>query len=243
MPSDGIKRRSTKLLFINTQFPPIRGAKLAEEKVPPTSKEINRAVRSYSETRKSISIDRIDNNHYIAVGLDKPVKVIINRGPAGDYLGALNAGAKIQLNGKAGRFVGSTMSDGEVLVNGDVGEGAGVYLKGGLIAVKGDCLGSAGGCMKGGSVIIDGAVRGHVGEAMEGGELIITGDVKGDIGKGIKGGTIFIAGTTSALHDDIKVKPVGTAELEKLKELHRRFKFKKFQSTDALKDFRMIVKV
>jgi len=216
---------------------------LAEEKVPPTSKEINRAVRSYSETRKSISIDRIDNNHYIAVGLDTPVKVIIGKGPAGDFFGALNAGARIQLNGKAGRFVGSTMSDGEILVNGDVGEGVGVYLKGGLITVKGDCQGSTGSCMKGGVIIIDGNVRGHVGEAMEGGDIIITGDVKGDIGKDIKGGAIFIAGTTTALHDDIKVKPVGASEVEKLKEFHRRFKFKKFQSMDALKDFRMIVKV
>jgi glutamate synthase domain-containing protein 3 len=213
---------------------------LAEEKVQATSKEINRALRTLAKTRKSVNIDRIKNNDFIAVGMDKPVKIRIDKGPAGDFLGALNAGSNIVLNGKAGRFVATTMSSGEVLVNGDAGEGVATYLSGGLVTIKGDCSGSVCGGMKGGVVIIDGNVTGDVGTAMEGGEIYVTGDISGNVGLGMIGGTVFVAGKTADLPDGVKVKTVGVKELEAIKDYHRRFKFKRFQSMDALKEFRMI---
>lgn len=216
---------------------------MAEEKVPPTSKEINKAIRSYADAnKKSVSIDRIKNNNHIAVGLDKPVKVTIERGPAGDYFGALNAGATLIMNGVAGRFVGSTMSAGEIRVNGDVGEGLGVYLSGGLVMIKGDCAGSVGGRMKGGVIIVDGDVKGDVGESMIGGEIFITGDVAGTIGGDLRGGKIYVAGKMPELHDNVKVRPLGTKELETVKDYHNRFKFRKFQAPEALNDFRLIEK-
>jgi glutamate synthase domain-containing protein 3 len=214
---------------------------LAEEKVPPTSKEINKALRSYAAAnKKSVSIDRIKNNNHIAVGLDKPVKVTIERGPAGDFLGALNAGANVILNGNAGRYVGSTMSSGEVRVNGDVGDGLGVYLSGGLVIVKGDCSGSVGSRMKGGVIIVDGNVKGDVGDSMVDGEIYVTGDVDGTIGGDLRGGRIFIAGKMPELHDNVKVKPIGARELEAIKDYHSRFRFRKFQTPEALNDFRLI---
>lgn len=216
---------------------------MAEEKVAPTTKEINRALRSYAEAnKKSVSIDRIKNNNHIAVGLDKPVKVTIERGPAGDFFGALNAGAIIILNGSAGRFVGSTMSSGEVRVNGDVADGLGVYLSGGLVSVKGDCSGAVGSHMKGGIIIVDGDVKGDVGGSMIGGEIYITGDVDGTIGSDLRGGRIFVAGKMPELHDNVKVKPVGPKELAAIKDHHERFRFRKFQTPDALSDFRLIEK-
>jgi formylmethanofuran dehydrogenase subunit C len=214
---------------------------VAEEQVPPTTKEINKALRSYAASnKKSISIDRIKNNHHIAVGLDKPVKVTIEKGPAGDFFGALNAGATLILNGNSGRFVGSTMSAGEIRVNGDVGEGLGVYLTGGMVLVKGDVAGSVGGRMKGGIIIVDGNVTGDVGDTIQGGEIYITGDVAGIIGTDMKAGKIFIAGKMPELHDNVKVKPLGPKELEDIKEYHKKFKFRKFQSPEALNDFRLI---
>lgn len=216
---------------------------MAEEKVAPNTKDINRAIRSYAEAnKKSVSIDRIKNNNHIAVGLDKPVKVTIERGPAGDFFGALNAGANIILNGSAGRFVGSTMSAGAVRVNGDVADGLGVYMSGGLVLIKGDCSGAVGNHMKGGVIIVDGDAKGEVGEGMVGGEIYITGNVEGTIGTDLKGGRIFVAGEMPELHDNVKVKPVGPKELSAIKDYHEQFRFRKFQTPEALSDFRVIEK-
>ena len=215
---------------------------MAEEKVPPTSKEINKALRSYIQAnKKSISVERTyKNNHYIGVGLNAPVKVTIEKGPAGDYFGALNAGASLILNGTAGRFVGSTMASGEIRINGDVDDGVGVYLAGGTIIIKGDVSGSVGGRMRGGIVIVDGNVKGDVGEGMSGGEIYITGDVGGTIGTGLKAGRLFIAGKMPEIHDNVKVKPVGPKELDVIKDYQKRFKFRRFQSAEELDAFRMI---
>jgi formylmethanofuran dehydrogenase subunit C len=100
-----------------------------------------------------------------------------------------------------------------------------------------------GGRMKGGVIIVDGDVKGEVGESMVGGEIYITGDVAGTIGGDLRGGKIFVAGKMPELHDNVKVRPLGTKELEAVKDYHSRFKFRKFQAPEALNDFRLIEKV
>jgi len=207
-----------------------------------STREINRNLRKVAESSKSIEIGRLNGHHNVAVGLIGSIRIKVD-GDAGDYFGSLNDGPLIVLNGKAGRFLGDTMRAGEVIVNGDVDHGLGVYLMGGTVLTKGDCLGGVGQGMRGGTVIVDGSVKGDIGRRMDGGTIIVTGHVQGTIGPNSAGGRIFVGGDAERLAKGLEMKPITPKEYEELKDLNKKYKFKYFQSPEALKRFRRAMPV
>jgi glutamate synthase domain-containing protein 3 len=202
-----------------------------------STRDINRNLRTVAESSNSIEIGKLNGHHNVAVGLTGSIKIKVD-GDAGDYFGALNDGPMIVLNGKAGRFLGDSMRGGEVLVNGDVDHGLAVYLMGGTVVTKGDCLGGVGHGMRGGTVIVDGSVKGDAGRRMDGGTIVVTGHVQGTVGPASTGGRIFVGGDADKPARGLEMKPITPKEYEELKELNKRFKFKYFQTPEALKRFK-----
>ena len=211
---------------------------MAERKIVTTS-EINRALLKELEVTKTVQLTRLGGQHCVAVGLPAGCTVQVE-GNAGDFFGALNAGASLSLNGNAGRFCGDTMSSGELVVNGDCGSGAGQYMRGGTLVVKGDCRGPAAQMMRGGTVVIDGSVGRAAGKYMMLGELVIAGDAGELTGENMMGGVIYILGEPPSLGLNARISRPGPEELERLRHLHRQYKFRRVQDEEALSDFQKI---
>ena len=104
-----------------------------EDKVSRTN-EINKAILKQMEVSTKIKIGGagLTGQDNIAVGLQKEIELIVE-GEAGDFFGALNSQAILNLNGNVNRFLGDCMSGGGIIVSGNAGFGVGSYLSGGII--------------------------------------------------------------------------------------------------------------
>ncbi|MEM2869797.1 MAG: hypothetical protein QW379_05180 [Thermoplasmata archaeon] len=211
---------------------------MAERKISTTS-EINRALLKELEATRSVQLTRLTGQHCIAIGLPAGYTVRVE-GNAGDFFGALNSGASLSLNGNAGRFCGDSMISGELIVNGDCGSGAGHYMRGGTLVVKGDCRGPAGQMMRGGTLVIDGAVGRETGKYMMLGELVVVGDAGELVGENIMGGAIFVLGEPASLGLNARLSKPSPQELDRLRQLHRLYKFRRVQSDEEFLDFKKI---
>ena len=187
-----------------------------EEKVSRTN-EINRAILKQMEVSTKIKIGGagLTGQDNIAVGLRKEIELIVE-GEAGDFYGALNTSAILNLNGNAGRFVGDCMSGGGIIINGNAGFGVGSYLGGGIIVIRGDCADNTGQMKKAGVVIIDGNVGENAGYLQSDGEMIITGSAGKGLGEFIIGGTIYVGGDYESLGRNTKVVEMELADINLL---------------------------
>jgi glutamate synthase domain-containing protein 3 len=187
-----------------------------EEKVSRTN-EINRAILKQMEVSTKIKIGGagLTGQDNIAVGLRKEIELIVE-GEAGDFFGALNQSAILNLNGNAGRFVGDCMSGGGVIINGNAGFGVGSYLGGGIIVIRGDCADKTGQMKKGGVIIIDGNVGENAGYLQSEGEMIITGSAGKGLGEFLIGGTIYVGGEYESLGNNTKIVEMELSDINLL---------------------------
>jgi len=210
------------------------------EKKPVSPREINQLIWKRFETSRDVHVSRLTGQHCIAVGIPGG-KIVQVEGDSGDFFGALNDGASITLNANAGRFCGDSMFGGELIVNGDTGTGVGQYMRGGVLVVKGDCKGTAGQFMRNGTILIDGRAGKEVGKYMMGGEIVIAGDAGERTGENMMRGTIYIQGEPASLGLNAKLLKLGPEDIERLRHLHKQYKFRKIRDEELLAEFQKVV--
>jgi glutamate synthase domain-containing protein 3 len=155
--------------------------------------------------------------HGLAAGLTAGQVVI--EGDAGDYVGALNAGARVHIRGNAGRYLADNMTAGEVLVDGGAGDGAGPYCYGGTIVIRGDAGDFTAVMNKGATIIVDGNVGDEVATYMLGGDVIVLGDAGKNFGNYLIRGNLFIAGSWESLGHNTRVVDLQAEDIDRLTSL------------------------
>ena len=145
------------------------------------------------------------------------------RGNAGDYLGALNQGARIVVEGDAGAFVGDNSRDGEIWVKGNVGEGLGMYAYGGVIVVSGDAGNAVAQMNKGGTIVIGGSVGDNVGLYMMDGRVVICGNAGKGLGHVMLRGAIYLDGALGSLGKNSEYEGITDGDLAFLRAMLEKY--------------------
>ena len=159
--------------------------------------------------------------HAIAVGLDAPLKVVVD-GHVGFYCGGMNKDAEITVHGHAGVGVAENMMSGVVRVKGNASQSAGATGHGGLLVIEGDASSRCGISMKGIDIVVGGSV-GHMSAFMaQLGNLVICGDAGEALGDSIYEAKLFVRGTVDSLGADCVEKEMRPEHLEILSGLLER---------------------
>lgn len=152
--------------------------------------------------------------HGLVAGLQRG-EVIVD-GDCGDYLGVLNDGATIRIEGNAGRYLADNMTNGVVIVNGDADYGVGAYCYGGTIVVRGNAGDFAAVMNKGANIIVCGYVGDEVATYMLAGDLVIVGDAGENLGNYLIRGDIYVGGTWKSLGHNTLIEEMTPADRDKL---------------------------
>ena len=153
--------------------------------------------------------------HAIAVGLNAPLKVIVE-GHVGFYCGGMNKEAEITVQGHAGPGVAENMMSGLVRVKGNASQSAGATGHGGLLVIEGDAASRCGISMKGIDIVVGGSV-GHMSAFMaQLGHLVICGDAGEALGDSIYEAKLFVRGKAESLGADCVEKEMRPEHLETL---------------------------
>ena len=152
--------------------------------------------------------------HGLVAGL-KNGEVIV-RGSAGDYLGALNAGAKITVTRNVGRYAADNMTAGTILIDGNAGDGLGQYCYGGTIFVRGSAGDFTATMNKGATIIVGGDIGTDAATYMLKGELVVIGNAGHNLANYLIRGTIYIHGQWASLGNNTHVEPLTNEDVEKL---------------------------
>jgi glutamate synthase domain-containing protein 3 len=137
-------------------------------------------------------------------------------GDSGDYLGALNDGATIEVSGNAGRYLADNMTKGTVLVRGDAGDGVGAYCYGGMIVIKGSAGNFTAVMNKGATIIVGGDVGDEVATYMLAGDVVIVGNAGRNLGNYLIRGSIYVGGEWTSLGHNTRVEEMTDADATKL---------------------------
>jgi glutamate synthase domain-containing protein 3 len=162
-----------------------------------------------------VIVQKAAHLHGLAAGL-KGGEVIV-RGDSGNYLGVLNDGATIWIEGNAGRYLADNMTRGTVIVVGDTDYGVGAYCYGGTIMVKGSAGDFAAVMNKGATIIIGGDVGDEVATYMLAGDLVILGDAGKNLGNYLIRGNIYIGGKWESLGHNTLLEEMTEADRAKLR--------------------------
>lgn len=183
-----------------------------------TLRQVSFEIKNKAGERTELrSAERLDG---LCAGMKKGNLLI--RGNAGDYLGGLNAGARVLVEGSAGRFAGDCMSAGEIVINGNSGFGTGSYMTGGSLLVKGSAGDNAGQMQKGGLAFIFGNAGARTGLYMMGGTIIIAGDAGERTGDFMTRGEIYVRGTVKSLGTNAKEDVLTAKDEDFLNSIFRR---------------------
>ncbi|MCX7716434.1 MAG: hypothetical protein N2Z73_03360 [Endomicrobia bacterium] len=188
-------------------------------------KELNEKIHQIISNNNSIEeiiLDNVCGQRYIAAGIKKKIKFVIN-GTAGNDLGVFIDGAEIFVNGNAQDGVGNTMNLGSIVINGSAGDVVGYGMRGGSIYIKGNAGYRVGIHMKAYKdnfpvIVIGGSVGDFLGEYMAGGVIIVLGlwDDKVPVGDfidtGMHGGNIYIR--TKTIDEQLLGKEVKVSEIK-----------------------------
>ncbi|MCS7232253.1 MAG: hypothetical protein RMJ67_08970 [Elusimicrobiota bacterium] len=169
-----------------------------------------------------VVLDNVFGQRYIAAGLRKGIRVVIN-GTAGNDLGVFMDGSEIFVNGNAQDAVGNTMNSGKIVINGSAGDVIGYGMRGGSIYIKGNAGYRVGIHMKAYEenfpvIVVGGSVGDFLGEYMAGGIIIVLGlwedkfPVGDFIGTGMHGGNIYIR--TKTIDERLLGKEVKVSEIK-----------------------------
>ena len=96
-------------------------------------KAVNKYLKESLNSQPMV-VENASHLHGLAAGL-KSGEVII-KGDAGDYLGALNDGATIEVTDNTGKYMADNMTSGIVIIDGNANYGAGQYCYGGTIIIS-----------------------------------------------------------------------------------------------------------
>jgi methylamine---glutamate N-methyltransferase subunit B len=161
-----------------------------------------------------IAIRNARHLHGLVAGFKKGELIV--RGSAGDYLGALNSGARITVTRNAGKYAADNMTSGEVIIEGSAGYGVGQYCYGGVVVVKGDAGDFTATMNKGATIIVGGNVGSDAGTYMLKGNLVVFGDAGRNFANYLIRGTIYIRGQWDSLGHNTMVEPLTDEDVAKL---------------------------
>ena len=170
-------------------------------------RDLNAQIRRAVEDGEAeIELDNVNGQRYIADGLERPVRIVINGVPGND-LGAFMDGPTVTVRGNAEDAIGNTMNGGTIVVHGDAGDVLGYGMRGGKILVRGDVGYRVGIHMKAYRskvpvLVVGGTAADFLGEYMAGGILVVLGlngrpelPLVGDYcATGMHGGIIYLRG-------------------------------------------------
>jgi len=173
---------------------------------------------------QTVEVKNASHLHGVAAGL-KHGEVII-QGDAGDYLGALNAGATIKVTRNAGNYLADNMTAGSVIVEGNAGYGAGQYCYGGTVVVRGDAGDFSATMNKGATIIVGGNVGADAGTYMLDGDLIVIGDAGENFANYLIRGNVFIGGEWQTLGHNTRIESLTDEDIAKLRENFKTYDIK-----------------
>ncbi|HIH62442.1 MAG TPA: tributyrin esterase [Methanobacteriales archaeon] len=202
-----------------------------------STRKINKMIKEgLKDSTKRFIIENDKKLDSLVVGIREEAEFIL-KGEFGDFIGALNDGAKIKIMGNTGRYLGDNMTAGEIIVEGSAKDGVGFGTYNGTIVIYGDAGNGVGQLNKGGTIIIDGDIKDLAGLYMLSGDIIVTGNAGKDTGDWIIGGNIYVAGdfetgTNAKIsqlekEDTLKLSKLFyeygiEAEVEEFKKIHRK---------------------
>lgn len=143
-----------------------------------------------------------------------PKSRVLILGELGEFVGGMNRGGSLTLEGGCGSMLGAFQHSGRAVVERDVGDKAGFHMSGGTITVHGSAGRDAGAGMDGGSLIVRGHVGENVGAGMTGGTVIVMGSAGINPGIGIRGGKIVISGSCPPPGSGASMRSITDSEIE-----------------------------
>jgi methylamine---glutamate N-methyltransferase subunit B len=156
--------------------------------------------------------------HNVAVGLDAPVKVLVE-GHVGYYAAGMNQQAEVTINGNAGTGVAENMMSGTVWVKGNASQSAGATAHGGLLVIEGNAAARCGISMKGVDIVVGGDV-GHMSAFMaQAGRLVVRGDAGEALGDSIYETRVYVRGDVASLGADCTAKEMLAEHHQELEHL------------------------
>ncbi|MEM9855324.1 MAG: protein GlxC [Pseudomonadota bacterium] len=185
-----------------------------------TLREVNRALQSQSaDTNQTLwEIVNPKGAHAIACGLNAEIDVTV-KGSTGYYLGGMNQGARLRVEGSVGPGTCENMMSGTVIIEGDASQYAGATGHGGLLAIKGNAASRCGISMKGIDIVVHGNV-GHMSAFMaQSGRLVVCGDAGDALGDSIYEARLFVRGEVASLGADCIEKEMRPEHLDELSTL------------------------
>lgn len=200
------------------------------------AKELKTFSRKLKESLNSqpVEVTNAGHLHGLAAGL-KQGEVLI-KGTGGDYLGVLNAGAKITVTGDVGNYVADNMTSGILIIEGNTGYGAAQYCYGGTVVIRGDSGDFTGTMNKGATILINGDVGSDAGTYMLDGDLIVVGNAGEHFANYLIRGNVYIRGEWASLGHNTRVEPMDETDVEKLQGL-----FDAFDISASAEEFKKIV--
>ncbi len=183
-------------------------------------KEVNRSIK-LSLNGEPVEVKNADNIHGLGAGL-RLGEVVIS-GNAGDYLGALNAGATIKVSQNVGKYAADNMTAGIMVIEGDAAFGAAQYCYGGTIVIRGDAGDFTATMNKGATVIVGGDVGSDAGTYMLAGNLIVIGQAGENFANYLIRGNVFIQGSWKSLGHNTQVETLSDQDLSLLQSEFARF--------------------
>ncbi|UCF08662.1 MAG: tributyrin esterase [Thermoplasmata archaeon] len=180
-------------------------------------RKVNAEIRKILLKGEPVVVKNAGECYGLASGLRKGVVKIV--GDANDYVGTVNSGAEIIVEGTAGNFLGDNMVSGKIVVAGDAGYGTGMYCYGGKMLITGNAGDFTGTMNKGATIVIGGNVGHDVATYMANGEIIILGDAGMKLGNYIIRGAIYLAGKTKSLGNNMKEVALTAEDITRLEKL------------------------
>ena len=162
-----------------------------------------------------VSVKNASHIHGLAVGMAHGDIVVESN--AGDYLGALNAGATIHVAKNAGKYVADNMNSGTVIIDGNANYGVGQYCYGGTIVIRGNAGDFTGTMNKGAVILVGGDVGAEAGTYMLKGDLIVVGNAGENFANYLIRGNIYIGGDWKSIGHNTKIEPLTDEDKAKLR--------------------------
>ena len=195
---------------------------------------VNSGVKEAVLRGEAVVVRSAFHLHGLAAGLRGGQVTVM--GDVGDYLGALNDGARIEVNGNSGKFTADNMTSGEIVVDGSAGYGSGIGMYGGALLIRGNSGDYTAVINKRGTIIVLGNVGEFLGVYMVGGDVVVLGDAGRNLGDWMIRGTICVRGEIASLGHNTKCMTVAQDDREKLTSL-----FETYAIDADPSDFRKVI--
>jgi glutamate synthase domain-containing protein 3 len=200
--------------------------RLITQALTPGTENFSQALRESLTDNSRLTLDNVNGQRYIGIGLAGSAEIIINGTPGND-LAMFMDGPRITVHGNAQDGVANTMNAGEVVVHGSCGDVTGYGMRGGSLFIRGSVGYRAGIHAKAYNehsplMMIGGGARDFLGEYMAGGTLIVlrlNGEDVGDyLATGMHGGVIYIRGSIddSTLGAEARCVSVDVSDMERI---------------------------